>query len=295
MNRAKKLMLLALLSLGSWSLEAKIIIWDLGGVLFAPSKFKITLWELGLPTLIGHTILDGKNPADLQKRTFEILNLLGTQQGPLEYRLKSPDGLELPQLFVEMLLGKVTPAIALKQSTDLVQQLWKEKFITEKREKKLLLRILKTMFHSDTFISYMKVISDAAKLVAECARDQKCTQLVLSNWDAVSFDMLYSSPEGQKVFAYIKPENIMISGSCQLAKPDPAIFKHMIETYNLDPKECIFIDDTLENVRSAITCGFNAIWFHKMSYKDLKKVLKKHGFLNSSAKRSTTSTKHATV
>ncbi len=287
MNITKNIVCLALICLFSIGLEAKTIIWDLGGVLFAPNKLKITLWELGLPTLVGHTLIDGKNPKNLQERAFEILNLLGTQQGPEELRIKSPEGLELPQLFVDMLCGIITPQEALQQSTDLVNNLWQEKFITKRREKELLLSIMRTMFDSETFVQYMRAIPAGAQLVAICAQDPELNQFVLSNWDAYSFNLLYDMTEGQKVFAHIKPENIMISGDCHLAKPDPAIFKHLIATHNLDPNECVFIDDNLENVHSAVECGFNAIWFHDMSYKDLKKLLIEHGFLNSPTKHST--------
>ncbi len=286
---------MALFCLISCTSEAKTIIWDLGGVLFAPNKLKITLWELGLPTLMGHTLIDGKNPKNLQERAFEVLNLLGTQQGPEELRLKSPEGLELPQLFVDMLCGIITPQEALKQSTDLVNQLWQEKFITKRREMELLLSIMRTMFDSETFIQYIKAIPGGAQLVATCAQDPELNQFVLSNWDAHSFNLLYDTREGQKIFAHIKPENIMISGACHLAKPDPAIFKNLIATHNLDPRDCVFIDDNLENVHSAVNCGFNAIWFHNMSYKDLKKLLVEHGFLNSPSKHSTNTQNTATV
>ena len=295
MNIRKIILCGMLFSIFSIGLEAKTIIWDLGGVLFAPNKFKIILNELGLGTLAGYTFLDHKNPRKLQEKAFAALNHLGTQTGPQELRLKSPDGLELPQLFVDVLLGAITHKEALQQSTDLINQLYKDKVIKCKREKNLLLRIMRTMFDSQTFVKYMNVIPAGADLVATCASDPECKQYVLSNWDADSFALLYESAEGQKVFKHITPENIVISGGCKLAKPDPAVFRYLIDIHNLDPKECVFIDDTLENVNAAQRCGLNTIYFHNMSYSDLQKILIKHGFLTSGSKGSTKSKGYATV
>ncbi|MGE0009804.1 MAG: HAD-IA family hydrolase [Candidatus Babeliales bacterium] len=295
MNIRKYILMLALCAATSFGLQAKTIIWDLGGVLFAANKFKITLNELGIGTLFGHTILDGKNPGNLQKRAFEVLYTLGMQKGPIHLRLKSPEGLELPQLLVDVLLGEINPQDALRESTELVNKLWQEKKITTKREKKLLLRIMRTIFDTETFAKYMKAIPAGAQLVATCAKDPSCEQFILSNWDAYSFALLHESAEGQKVFAHLKDEHIIISGGCNLVKPSTDIFEYLIETHDLNPKECIFIDDTLENVKSAQACGFNTIYFHNMSHNDLKKILIKHGYLNPNAKSSTTQLNSARV
>jgi HAD superfamily hydrolase (TIGR01509 family) len=36
-----------------------------------------------------------------------------------------------------------------------------------------------------------------------------------------------------------------------LAKPDPGIYQHLLNTYNLNPEECIFIDDREDNIKGA--------------------------------------------
>lgn len=49
--------------------------------------------------------------------------------------------------------------------------------------------------------------------------------------------------------------------SCEvgLIKPDPTIYHLLLEKYNLNAQECIFIDDVEENIRSAIQCGMQGI------------------------------------
>ena len=36
---------------------------------------------------------------------------------------------------------------------------------------------------------------------------------------------------------------IVFSAPLKMAKPDPAIYRYLFETFSLDPKECFFIDD----------------------------------------------------
>ena len=46
-----------------------------------------------------------------------------------------------------------------------------------------------------------------------------------------------------------------------LTKPDPEIYKRFLDKYDLNPAECIFIDDTKENVEIAVELGFKGIVF----------------------------------
>ena len=46
-----------------------------------------------------------------------------------------------------------------------------------------------------------------------------------------------------------------------IVKPDPEIYKTLLKRYELKAEECVFIDDTEENVRSAEKLGFAGIVF----------------------------------
>ncbi len=52
----------------------------------------------------------------------------------------------------------------------------------------------------------------------------------------------------------------------KLIKPDPALFRVILERYELVPGGCVFIDDNEANVETARKLGFNAIFFK--SYAD---------------------------
>jgi epoxide hydrolase-like predicted phosphatase len=52
-------------------------------------------------------------------------------------------------------------------------------------------------------------------------------------------------------------------------KPDPRIFLLTCERLNVKPKECLFMDDNLENIESAKKLGMETIWWNKETNKNL--------------------------
>lgn len=54
-------------------------------------------------------------------------------------------------------------------------------------------------------------------------------------------------------------------------KPDPEMYKLFLKEYALKPEECIFVDDTEENVDIAKELGFNGVVY--ISYEDLRSKL----------------------
>ena len=56
-----------------------------------------------------------------------------------------------------------------------------------------------------------------------------------------------------------------MSADVGLIKPDPAIFRLLLERIGRAPAECIYIDDNPKNVASAAALGFDAIAFQSVS------------------------------
>lgn len=54
---------------------------------------------------------------------------------------------------------------------------------------------------------------------------------------------------------------VVVSGRVGLLKPDPAIYRLLLESYGLDPAACIFIDDSAANVEGARAVGMYATRF----------------------------------
>ena len=47
----------------------------------------------------------------------------------------------------------------------------------------------------------------------------------------------------------------------QMIKPNPDIYKRILEKYDLDPKECVFCDDTYRNLPMAEHFGIRTVWY----------------------------------
>lgn len=56
-------------------------------------------------------------------------------------------------------------------------------------------------------------------------------------------------------------DGIVVSAAVKLVKPDPAIYEHLRERFDLDFAESVFIDDLERNVESARRLGLPAIRF----------------------------------
>lgn len=69
-------------------------------------------------------------------------------------------------------------------------------------------------------------------------------------------------------------EGKIISSHVKCLKPEEKIYKLLFNKYLLNPKECLFIDDSLENVEASIKLGMDAV--HLKNPKDLRgELLKK--------------------
>ena len=79
----------------------------------------------------------------------------------------------------------------------------------------------------------------------------------ITNWSAENWDdALRLHPRLATAF-----RDIVISGVERLAKPDPAIFRLLLERNGLAAADCVFIDDNPANVAAAAALGFDAIRF----------------------------------
>ncbi len=93
----------------------------------------------------------------------------------------------------------------------------------------------------------------------------------LSNWSAETFDK-YVGPHFP-VFRLL--EGMVVSGHEFCIKPDEKIYRILLNRYNLDPSECIFIDDSRPNLEGAARLGIRTYQFtDAASFKsDLPKIL----------------------
>jgi putative hydrolase of the HAD superfamily len=79
---------------------------------------------------------------------------------------------------------------------------------------------------------------------------------LLSNMPVSTYEFLVKH---HAFFGHFK--QLVISGAILLIKPDPAIYKHLVEQTGIVPAETVFIDDLTKNVIAARECGLHAIQF----------------------------------
>jgi len=79
----------------------------------------------------------------------------------------------------------------------------------------------------------------------------------------------------ETVLKKVKYDRIFASCYLKMAKPDPRIYRYVLEKMKMKPSEAVFIDDREENVEGARKVGIAAIQF--VGYGELVKRLRKLG------------------
>jgi 2-haloacid dehalogenase len=98
-------------------------------------------------------------------------------------------------------------------------------------------------------------IEDSVALF-EALQRRGCPIYGLTNFSREKFALT------QRRFAFLKTfDGLVVSAQVGLVKPDPAIYLHLLDSYKLQAKNCIFIDDSRINVEAAAKLGMQAIRF----------------------------------
>ena len=78
----------------------------------------------------------------------------------------------------------------------------------------------------------------------------------LTNWSAETF------PVAQARFDFLGLfRGIVVSGTERVVKPDPAIYRLLLDRFGLDPARCVFVDDNPANAAAATALGLHGIAF----------------------------------
>ncbi len=81
---------------------------------------------------------------------------------------------------------------------------------------------------------------------------------LLSNY---SEELFAVHTKDRPFFAYM--DGGVISYQIHVCKPDPKIYEALLAKYGLNPRECVFFDDRIENVDGAIAVGIAAVHVKK--------------------------------
>ena len=99
------------------------------------------------------------------------------------------------------------------------------------------------------------VIEDTVTILEEL-KDRGTPLYAITNWNQDKFR------ETQARFAFLGHfRDIVVSGDERLIKPDPAIYRKLLDRNGLEASSCLFIDDSLKNVKGAEAVGMTAHHF----------------------------------
>ena len=272
----------AVLILFQAPLLPKVIVWDLGYVCFAPKKLKMA-WSIGLPSLVYHKLTGG---GDVKKKMFDFLTDTFGQQIP--HDLNNPDyvtgdGFVLPEIWCEHMRGTCSGKDILEKSRKPLK-----KYFSSKSERRLIRSLMQHVFDPHIFAEHMHPIDETAQLIEKITSTSDTTCMVLSNFATDAFEALYAKEESQAIFKHIPQGNYIVSGHVGMLKPHTNIYEYLktkliendsrFANASFLAKECIFIDDQIENIIAARKCGITAYHFDGDTAK-LTMELKKAGFL----------------
>ena len=108
---------------------------------------------------------------------------------------------------------------------------------------------------------------------------------ILKEYKEKGYNIYYLSNMSVETFQCINKKTDFFEKTCiggivsayeKMIKPSEEIYKLLLNRFNLKARECLFIDDNLNNVNSAIKLGFNSFQLKNMNDMrfELEKILK---------------------
>ena len=234
-------------------------------------------YNIGFSNFISYALLDWKTP-NIQPMIFDILEKMDPSESEPTEIATDNEGRPLPIIMHKWLAGIIPSNALLKSVNDYLEHLDKKKYFRSNRQKNLIKRTFEVMFNPAMLANCTHPIMAGIQLLEECYNatnkdgTPKNTLLVLSNWDDVSFNLL--KQRHSSIFnKYFESKHVVISGAIGLIKPRKEAFEYVIKTYDLDSKDCIFIDDQYDNILAAQAVGITALLLCKNNYKALRQIL----------------------
>lgn len=110
----------------------------------------------------------------------------------------------------------------------------------------------------DNWIYHIDLIPHIEEAI-QIARERFDGLYLLSNISIKFAEEYKQNPTMRRILAPF--DGLVFSGPLHLVKPDARIFHHLLDTYGLDPAECLFIDDSTKNTAGAEAVGIKTYLF----------------------------------
>ena len=109
--------------------------------------------------------------------------------------------------------------------------------------------------YGERFAEMMLPMPASIALLGEL-RERGVALYALSNWNAETFERTRALIPFLGAF-----DGLVISGQVGLAKPDPRIYRQLLETHGLEAAGLLFVDDREPNVEAANALGIEGLLF----------------------------------
>lgn len=231
------------------------IVFDLGGVLVDPQNTAI-FRHTGIYRFIRYLLVARKNPKEL---LFRVLNEIKLPYGFSNVEREACDhaGHPLPRGLIYWLKGIISSCDIISFTDDLLQNNPDYSAL----EKDFMSNMIRTVFDPDLFSQTRIIYDEGIAFVIDCI-NQGHKVYILSNFDKDSwYELKQMLPEFFDCF-----DGAVISSEVGRIKPDPALFSLLLENYDLDPAETVFIDDQKENLSAAQKLGIYPIQCKKAGW-----------------------------
>jgi FMN phosphatase YigB (HAD superfamily) len=124
----------------------------------------------------------------------------------------------------------------------------------------------------DKVTNFISIIDSGIKILDKI-KEKNYKIYILSNFSKDAFEDACKKHDYEKHFLS-KADGKIISYQVQAIKPEPDIYQILLNTYNLNPEECLFIDDKEENIIAANNLGIDGIICKDHKYLENKLIKK---------------------
>jgi len=241
------------------------IIFDIPGVLFKENTAALRK-KIGISTLASYAITHLKNPSST---CFNLLETMSKQTEHQPSTVLKFKGKIMPQCIVEWQQGHKTCAQIRTELVNFIQQAAQQNYFSSIQEKELVQNIIQLIFDSHEFPALTKPIMPVVNL-AKQLKKAGYQLLLLANIPHELYSTIKTLyPDIIELF-----DGSIISCQTHLLKPDKQMFQKLLDTYQLNPQQCILIDEKEENAAAAQECGMQSITYKRISFliQQLKKL-----------------------
>ena len=144
-------------------------------------------------------------------------------------------------------------------------EFWEQK----KREFPHLEKELEHLSHKS--LDFLEPIEETTQLIP-LLKEAGYNLYILSNFNKENFEVIYNEYDFFKYF-----DGLVVSAWYHLVKPQKEIFTLLIDKFEINPEESLYIDDNIKNVDVAKELGFQTI--HLEDYRTLGNKLEEFGII----------------